>query len=141
MEYDTRRIFTVNESFFVFDNSIRISGTIVISFRYCLSVPISRLVNARLILSGYRVKISLQIYHQLIFRKEKKKTLILHTLKMIIIVRRILKIRKIGILGRNRDNGSENKKSKKKKKKAFWIFQSFEFQIFRKVSASCEFRR
>lgn len=55
---------------------------------------------------------------------------------MIIIVRRILKIRKIGILGRNRDNGSENKKSKKEKKKAFWIFQSFEFQIFRKVLAS-----
>lgn len=113
----------------MFDNSIRISGTIVISFRtlrYCLSVPISRLVNARLILSGYRVKISLQIYHQLIFRKEKKKTLILHTLKMIIIVRRILKIRKIGILGRNRDNGSENKKSKKKKKS---ILDFSEFRV------------
>lgn len=45
---------------------------------------------------------------------------------MIIIVRRILKIRKIGILGRNRDNGSENKKSKKKKKS---ILDFSEFRV------------
>lgn len=59
---------------------------------------------------------------------------------MIIIVRRILKIRKIGILGRNRDNGSENKKSKKeKKKKHFGFFRVSSFKFFAKFRPRASF--
>lgn len=110
--------------------AIRISGTHA-GYSVCLFQFETR--QCRLILQDIMWKFtSLRIY-QFIFRKKKKKTYFnfIHNDNY------YLKNSKNRNWNSHEiDTDQKIKSQEKKKKKAFWIFQSFEFQILHKVSAS-----